>query len=146
MRMYAGFLVECKKKFEENRGRGKIFGGRRLLGEQSADEGSLRDAADRQNHSPGPWWHVMFAHGVDHFVESADHNALQALIDLFGVPEQAFLILHPLEIADRNAAGIGQDVWQDSDSAARENFVGMRRGRAVGSLGDDAGLDGFSVT
>ena len=56
-------------------------------------------------------------------MESADHNALQPLIDLFGVPEQAFLILHPLEIADRDAAGIGQNVWQDGDSAARARFA-----------------------
>src|SRR2546429_5942644 len=50
---------------------------------------------------------------------------------------QAFLVLHPLEVADRNAAGVGKNVRQDGDAAAGENLVGVRCGGAVGSFGED---------
>ena len=75
----------------------------------------------------------------------AHHDFLQARIHFFGVPEQALLILHPFEIADGDAAGVGENVRQHGDAAARENFVGVRSGRAVGGFGDDARLDRFGV-
>src|SRR5438876_1196596 len=50
-----------------------------------------------------------------------------------------------LEVADRNAAGVGKNVRQDGDAAAGENLVGVRCGGAVGSFGDDAGFDGLGV-
>jgi hypothetical protein len=115
------------------------------LWEQSADEGSLRDATNSENHGASAWRYVVFAHGVHHFVEGADHDALEAQIDLFGIPEQAFLILHPLEIADGNAAGVGQDIWQDGNSTACKNFVRVWSSWAISSFGDNAGLDGFGV-
>ena len=42
----------------------------------------------------------MFAHCFHHLVEAAHHDFLQAQIDFVGIPQQAFLILHPIEIAD----------------------------------------------
>src|SRR4029077_15799755 len=103
------------------------------------------DAADGENHGTGARRDMVLAHGVHHFVESADNDLLQPLVHFVTVPEEAFLILDPLEVADGNTACIGKDIWQDGDSAPRQYFVGMRGGWAIGGLGDDASLDGFSV-
>src|SRR5215470_16104784 len=119
------------------------MGGR--LREQAADQGGFGDAADSQDHGAGARRNVMFAHGFHHFVEGSGHDLLQAQIHFVGVPHQAFLVLHPFEVADRHAAGVGQNVRQHGDAAAGENLVGVRGGGAVGGFRDDAGLDGLGV-
>src|SRR5215470_6791961 len=78
---------------------------RAVLWEQSADEGGFGDAADGQDHGAGARRNVVLAHGIQHFVESADHDLLQARVDFVRVPHQTFLVLHPLEVADGDAAG-----------------------------------------
>ena len=50
-------------------------------------------------------------------------------------------ILRPFEIADGDAAGIGENVRQHENAFARQNFVGMRRRRPIGAFGNDLGLD-----
>ena len=50
-------------------------------------------------------------------MKRADHDFLQSRIHFFGVPRQALLVLHPLEIADGHAAGVRQDVGQHGDAA-----------------------------
>ncbi len=87
----------------------------------------------------------MLAHGVHHFVEGADHDFLQARLYFVDVPHQAFLVLHPLEVAHGDAAGVGENIRQHDDAAARENFIGVRGGGAVGGFRDDAGFYGLSV-
>src|SRR5437016_3404131 len=87
----------------------------------------------------------MLAHSVHHFVEGADHNLLKARVDLVGVPHQPFLVLDPLEVADGDAAGVGENVREHDNAAAREDFIGVRRGGAVGGFGDDTSFDGLGV-
>ena len=73
------------------------------------------------------------------------HHLLEAAIhDLF-CPEVAHAVLHPLEVGDRHAAGVGEDVGHDEDAFRLENLVGIGRGRAVGTLDDDLGLNARSV-
>src|SRR6266852_2714240 len=113
--------------------------------EQAADEGGFGDAADGEDHGAGAGRDVVLAHGIHHFVESAHDNLLQARVDFVDVPHQAFLVLDPFEIADGDAAGVGKNVRENGDAAARKDFVGVGRGGAVGGFGDDAGFAGFGV-
>ena len=62
-------------------------------------------------------------------------------IDFALLPDGALQVLHPFEVADGDAAGVGQHVRQHEDTFARQDFVGVRRGGAVGGFGDDLGLD-----
>src|SRR6266436_6669941 len=138
LRMYARFFIERKKKLDEEtrcsemRRRAwlsalKNFASQTILErglrrhrqeclcylwEEAAHERRFSHAVDGENHGAGARWNVMLAHGVHHFEESADHNLLQARVDFVSVPHQAFLILHPLKVADSDAASVGQNVGQ----------------------------------
>jgi hypothetical protein len=74
-------------------------------------------------------------------IEGADHDVFEAAVDLLFAPEKAGEVLHPLEIRHRDAAGIGQHIRHHQDAALTQNIVGGRRGRAIGTLDDDARLD-----
>src|SRR6266481_3922469 len=113
--------------------------------EEAADEGGFGDAADGEDHGAGAGRDVVLAHGVDHLVEGAHDDLLQARVDFVDVPHQAFLVLYPFEIADGDATGVGKNVRQNGDTAARENFVGVGGGGAVGGFSDNASFDGFGV-
>ena len=76
-----------------------------------------------------------------HFAEGALHDDLELFVDLAFFPEKILQVLHPLEVADGDTAGVGQDVGNDEDALAVQDVVGHRRHRAVGRLGDDLGLD-----
>src|SRR5258706_10258954 len=93
--------------------------------EEAADEGGFGDAADGEDHGAGAGRDVVLAHGVDHLVEGAHDDLLQARVDFVDVPHQAFLGLNPFGIADGDATGVGQLFRQYGDAAARENFVGV---------------------
>src|SRR5579885_348965 len=60
--------------------------------------------------------HVVGFGVVDHSIEGFDHNLLQPLVDRVLIPEEALAVLHPLEIGDRDAAGIGQNIGNDEDT------------------------------
>jgi len=47
---------------------------------------------------------------ANHFVEGAIHNVKEALVDFALAPEEALAVLHPLEVAHRNAAGIPENI------------------------------------
>src|SRR6267143_6178181 len=85
------------------------------LREEAADEGSLGDAADGEDHGAGAGRNVVLAHGVHHFVEGAHDDFLQARVDFVDVPHQAFLVLYPFEIANGDATGVGKNVRQNGD-------------------------------
>ncbi|ETH22313.1 hypothetical protein L564_1785 [Bordetella pertussis CHLA-15] len=67
------------------------------------------------------------------------HQALEPLVDLLLAPEEAGEVLHPLEVADRHAAGVGQHVGHHVDAVLAQDIVGFRGGRAVGALDHDLG-------
>ena len=67
------------------------------------------------------------------------------LVDDLLAPVVAVEVLHPLEVADRHAAGVAQDVGDQEDAAPEEDLVRLGRRRAVGGLGDDLGLDPLGV-
>ena len=74
---------------------------------------------------------------ADDGVEAFDHDFLQALVDQLLVPEEALAVLHPLEVGDGDAAGVGQDIGDHEDFLLGENLVGERRGGTVGAFAED---------
>ena len=73
---------------------------------------------------------------LPHAVERVAHLVLEAAADVVAVPEQAAEILHPLEVRDRDPAGVREYVREHRDPAPGEDRVRLQRGRAVRSLGD----------
>src|ERR1700730_7962046 len=150
--MYARKRYDARKSFEKMQRRTSNSCGtapelrnNSVLREQTADEGGFGHTSDGENHGAGARRNVMFAHRFNHFMKSAHDRFLQAGVHFFRVPDQPLLVLHPLKIADRDTAGIREDVWKDGDSLASENFIGVGRRRSVGGFGDYAGLDRLGV-
>src|SRR5579862_8974122 len=67
-------------------------------------------------------------------IETLFHHVLQAFIHFAFTPEKALAVLHPLEIADRYATRIAENVRDDENSLSLDNRVGVRRGGTVGAL------------
>ena len=82
---------------------------------------------------------------LEDVVEAVDHDAVEALVDFFFGPEVAHAVLHPLEVAGGDAAGVGQDVGDDEDAFLGEDGVGFDGGRAVGAFAEDAALKSTGV-
>ena len=59
------------------------------------------------------------------------------LVDGLLVPEEALAVLHPLEVGNRHAAGVGQDIGNHEDILFRQNLVGQRSGGAVGAFAEN---------
>src|SRR5262249_27020588 len=73
-----------------------------------------------------------------HLMKCLQYQLFQLVVDLLLAPQELLNILHPFEIGDGDAAGVAEDVGDDEDIAVFENRVGLRRGGAVGALGEDA--------
>ena len=78
---------------------------------------------------------------ADHVVEAVAQDGFELLVDDGFFPEVALAVLHPLEVAGGDAAGVGQDVGHDEDALFGEDLVGDGGGGAVGAFDDDARLD-----
>ena len=80
------------------------------LREDAADLGGIDDAADGEDvgglaHGAG----FGVADGGD-FGVGVIEEALEARVDLVLLPEEGLQVLHPLEVGDDDAAGVGEDV------------------------------------
>src|SRR5262245_23177638 len=73
--------------------------------------------------------------------EGLEHQLPELGVHLLLVPEVLLQVLHPLEVADRHAAGVAEDVRDDERVGLRQDAVRLRGGRAVGAFGDDAALE-----
>ena len=49
--------------------------------------------------------------------EGLDHDLVELLVDAVHAPEVAVEVLDPLEVADRDAAGVAEDVGDEEDAA-----------------------------
>ena len=54
--------------------------------------------------------HFAVEVNLQHVAEGCLHHPLQAVVDVLRFPEQVLLVLHPLEVGDRDAAGVAQNV------------------------------------
>src|SRR5207248_2458046 len=69
-----------------------------------------RHAINRQDVSSHAEIYIVFLRGRVHVVERANHNFLELTVHVVLIPEQLLQVLHPLEIRDGYAAGVGQNV------------------------------------
>src|SRR3954451_9414906 len=107
--------------------------------------GGLRHAIDREQVRGGAHMYPAFLRNSQNILEGVDHNALKLGVDLALVPEEFLQPLHPLEIADSDAAGTGKDVGKHEYASIIQNGVGGGSGWAISSLADHTRLDPLGV-
>ena len=66
-------------------------------------------------------------------------------MDVLDLPLVVVEVLHPLEVGDHDAAGVGEDVGEHLDAPVGEDPVGRRSARAVGRFDDQLALDPIGV-
>src|SRR5260221_7841516 len=54
---------------------------------------------------------------VENLVEGPSDHVVELGVDLLLLPEECLEVLHPLEVGDDHAAGVGDDVWDHENSA-----------------------------
>src|SRR5471032_1876852 len=114
---------------------------RQPLRVQAAYFARLEHARACQDKRGGAHRYFLLLRHLPYRVERFAHDAGQAAVDLFVGPEEAREVLCPLEVADGDAAGVGQHVWHDQDATLGQDIVGSWQGRAVGAFQDDLGAD-----
>jgi pimeloyl-ACP methyl ester carboxylesterase len=88
---------------------------------------------------------VQSASRFEHSHESGSDLLVEFPVNLCLVPVFARLVLNPLEVADRDAAGVTQKVGNDEYASRVEDLVGFGRRRAVGCFGNDLRFHAGSV-
>src|SRR5260221_5079463 len=83
----------------------------------------------------------------DNGLEGMIENAEQFVRHLGLIPEKRRQILHPLEVADDDAAGIAKDVRDEENlvPAFVEDDIGLGAGRSVGAFREDAALNSVGI-
>src|SRR5262249_45124015 len=72
-----------------------------------------------------------------HGVGRSFHLCLQLLIHLFQTPLFILNVLHPLEVADRDAPRIDQDVRQDRNTSLKQDLIGGWCCRSISPFCDE---------
>src|SRR6266511_2922871 len=108
------------------------------LGVDAADACGFYYAADAQHHRCLAHGDAVLLRHRRNVAVGAGDDAMQALVDLVFFPEVELEVLHPLEVGDDDAAGVGEDVRDEDDTVARQDRVGFRRRGAIGALDDVA--------
>ncbi len=99
------------------------------------------DSADGEHVGGGAHVDAALPGKIQYIVKAAPHDRLEALVDQILGPEVPAAILYPLEVRDRHATGVGEDVRDNEHAVLVKNGIGRSRCRAVGSLTDDPRLD-----
>ena len=73
------------------------------------------------------------------------HPPAQVGRDLVRIPEKPLSILHPLQMGDDDATGVGQDVRHDDDPLLLEDAIGLGSYWTICSLDDRPGAYTMSV-
>src|SRR3972149_5539548 len=105
----------------------------------------LRHPRDGEHVGRQPHGDLLGFSVVEHVVEALDHDLLELLVDVLLRPEEVLNVLHPLEVGYRHAAGIGDDVGHQHDTAPIEDAVRLRGSRAVRALDDEPGFHSVGV-
>ena len=85
----------------------------------------------------GSWSPIYLMLALEHCIRGPLHFLAQFLVDLVQIPLLVFVILHPLEITDSDAARVDQDIGQDGNAALEQDLVCRRSGWTVGRLADE---------
>ena len=106
--------------------------------------------------SPAPWTYSLLellgqalvgAGRLEQPVELVDEERVLRLLlaALHAAEADVAEVLHPLEVADRDAAGVGVEVGDDDDALLAQDVVGAGGDRAVGGLDDQRRADAVGV-
>src|SRR5690348_8296504 len=72
-------------------------------------------------------------------------DELKLLVHGGFLPEISLAVLHPLKVRSGDAAGVGENVWNDKDFFVGQDFIGGGGGGTVGAFANDFGLDAGRV-
>src|ERR1700722_9460656 len=113
-----------------------------LLGKKPANGLAVDDFLDAERERRRAVVDVVFNRVLQHRVERASEDAVELVEDFRLSPEEALQILHPLKVADDDAARVAENVGDDKNLGALvQDGVGLDRGGAVRRLGQDAALE-----
>ena len=79
----------------------------------------------------------MFPRHGGNMSESVGDDPVELAVDLILGPEVTGEVLHPFEIADNDAPGVGQDVRNHDDAVTVENIVRLGRRWSIGTLDNE---------
>src|SRR5580658_7374035 len=85
---------------------------------------------------------LLDARVLAHLAVGALHCDLEASVHLFLRPHLGALVLHPLVVADRDAARVGENVGQNVHALLEEDALADLRARTVRALGDELHVEG----
>ena len=88
------------------------------LGEQASDPVGFLDASHGQDERAGAEVGVVPPRGVVDVLVGPPDRAVEVIADDVGLPEERVEVLDPLEVRDRDAAGVGEDVRNDDGALA----------------------------
>src|SRR5689334_3426358 len=74
------------------------------------------NTADRQHVRRRAHVHSVLARKLEHVGKAPRHDLGETIVHRLFVPEIAAAVLHPLEIRDRDAPGVGEDIGNDEDA------------------------------
>src|ERR1700722_3100821 len=110
---------------------------RTLSGEDLALLVDRLDALGRDRVRGEPQVALSLAGLLADLAVGALHRHLEPRVDLFLAPRLRALVLDPLVVAHRHAAGVREHVRQDVDALLEGDALARRVARAVGPLGDE---------
>src|ERR1700730_14911916 len=92
---------------------------------------------DRYDVSGDPVVHVVSFGIPHHLIEAQLEHVLEAFVYLALAPEKALAILNPLEVADRDAARIPENVRDDENPFSLNDRIGLKRRRSIGAFAEN---------
>ena len=89
--------------------------------DSAADPFGFCDPIDGDGKRSRPHVYASALHLIGNTLVGGGHDIVQAGIHLFFVPAKHLDVLHPFEIGNRDASGVGKDVRHDADAPFIKN-------------------------
>ena len=86
----------------------------------------FRNVAQTFNERRNPQGGLFFDASLINRIPGSDHLGLEFLIDALMAPVELLQILYPLEVRNRYAAGVGENVGNHDRAAPSKRLIGAR--------------------
>mmetsp|Transcript_17264 Transcript_17264/g.41236 ORF Transcript_17264/g.41236 Transcript_17264/m.41236 type:complete len:325 (-) Transcript_17264:609-1583(-) len=116
------------------------LGARPALSRASVEPSGYRglgNTLERLHEGRHPKGHALVAVDGPDLLERIGHLPVEPHVDLLLVPLEVLKVLHPLEEAHGDAAGVAEDVRQDGNAPLPKDDVALRRDGPVGGLSNE---------
>src|SRR5580704_9442428 len=100
---------------------------------------------NRNDVSGDPIVHVVSFGIPHHLIKALLEDVLEAFVHLALAPEKALPILNPLEVADRDAARIAENIRDDENPLLLNDRIGLARRRSIGAFAENAAFHPFDI-